>query len=53
MTTPDATMTNKGATHQMPMTLCQLKSRALPLTPRRNQVVERRYWRLQIRGSHR
>ena len=43
MTTPDATMTNRGATHQTPMVLCQFQSRALPRRPWRNQTAGRRH----------
>ena len=35
----ESTTMKRGIADQNPMTLCQLKSRALPGNPRRNQVT--------------
>src|SRR5262249_33735613 len=48
ITTPLRTMTNNGAAHQIPMTLCQLNSRALPDNPPRNDATDRRLFRDQV-----
>ena len=39
MTMPVAVSTMSTGAHQNPMTLCQLKSRALPLSPRRKKIT--------------
>jgi hypothetical protein len=53
ITAAEATTTASGSADQTPITLCQLKSRALPVSPRRNQVTLRSCTRVHRRGSHR
>src|SRR5215207_9322419 len=47
ITTPDATTRTSGAQDHRPMTLCQLKSRALLRRPRRKTVTLRSVRRVQ------
>lgn len=50
MTTPESTTTKSGTNDQKPIVLCQLKSRALPDSPRRNQSPLRSCARVSFRG---
>src|SRR5262245_2273209 len=49
---PEITATN-GIEDQMPITLCQLKSRAFPRIPPRNQAIARTLLHVHRLGSHR
>ena len=49
----ESTTMKSGATDQKPMTLCQLKSRALPGNPRLNQRMFLNCAHVQVRGHHR
>jgi hypothetical protein len=53
MTTPEATTIAKGTADQTPMVLCQLKSRALPGRPPRNQITCFTARHAQVRGIQR
>jgi hypothetical protein len=53
MTMPVVVRTMSTGRHQKPITLCQLKSRALPCNPRLNQRVGRIERSVHLRGHHR
>src|SRR5262245_3677069 len=50
ITTPDSTTMKRGTKHQRPITLCQLKSRALLDSPRLNHVTFLSWGRVHFRG---
>jgi len=53
ITTPVSTMTSKGSAHQIPKTLCQFQSRALPRNPAGKAIEARTVFQFYLRGTQR